>query len=172
MSDVARVIKATFTEWRMVKTRKVLQLVLEIPLEQQSEVLTRLGAPMPDQEKWVAVALLDELVASETEHRAEERRAKLSIVGKERYASLSPEQQAVADAGMLAQDPQFYTWANSTRFCKFYVFDVETAARFIRARCGVASRRDIAINPDAYEAFIRLKAEFEVDVGRLPERRA
>ncbi len=73
MTD-ARVIKATFAEWKMIKTRKVLQLVLEIPLEQQGEVLTRLGPPMPDQEKWVAVALLDGLVASESERPQDSER--------------------------------------------------------------------------------------------------
>jgi hypothetical protein len=161
----ARVIKATYSEIKMVKTRKVGQLVLEFPLEQFAEIVKRLGVPMPDQEKWVAVALLDELVASETEHRAEERRAKLSIVGKERYASLSPEQRAVADAGMLAQDPQFQLWCGHAR-------SEEGATHFIRVACGVLSRRDIVSNPDAYEAFIRLKTDFEVDVGRLPEQRA
>ena len=55
-----RVIKATFSDWRPVKGRKALQLVFEVPLEQQGEVLNMLGPPMPDVAKWCAIALLDE----------------------------------------------------------------------------------------------------------------
>lgn len=205
MSD-ARAIKATFTEWRMVKTRKVLQLVLEVPLEQQGEVLTRLGPPIPDQEKWVAIALLDpkaqlkdmlgrsreadqeaeghnidevrcdcgEILIFDDENgiascpncksyesyipprnKQEEKRAKLRLVAKERYASLSPELQAVADAGRLGQDPEFKKWARAV-----------DAAKYIREYCGIESRRDIATDPEAYRDFMRLKTEFETAVGR------
>jgi hypothetical protein len=123
--------------------------------------------PIGDDEKPIEshaqATLRAALVATDEADRAEERRAKLSIVGKERYASLSPEQRAVTDAGMLAQDPQFIAWA-----CTDNKHD---AAHFIRVTCGVASRRDIATNPYAYEAFIRLKTDFEMDVGRLAENR-
>lgn len=57
MADLAA-IKATFSEWRMVKTRKTMQLIFEVPLEQGEHVLHVLGMPMPDTEKWCAIALL------------------------------------------------------------------------------------------------------------------
>lgn len=53
-------IKATYSEWKMVKTRKVLVLSFEVPLEQQAEVLAALGTPMPDIATWVAIARLKE----------------------------------------------------------------------------------------------------------------
>jgi len=55
-----RVIKARYADWRTVKGRKVLQLVLEVPLEQQDEALRMLGAPLPDRDLWVAIARLNE----------------------------------------------------------------------------------------------------------------
>lgn len=55
-----RVLRARYADWRPVKGRKVLQIVLEIPLEEQGEALTMLGAPLPDRDLWVAIARLDE----------------------------------------------------------------------------------------------------------------
>jgi hypothetical protein len=130
--------------------------------------------PIGDDEKPIEshakATLRAALVATDEADRAKERRSQLSVVGKERYANLSPEQQAVADAGMLAQDPQFIAWMRTVK--KYPAYSEGDAAVYIRAACGVSSRRAIATNPDAYEAFIRLKTDFEVDVGRLPERRA
>jgi hypothetical protein len=58
-------IKATFADWRTVKSRKMLQLIFEVPLETQAEVLTTLGAPMPDRDIWVALARLNPMTESE-----------------------------------------------------------------------------------------------------------
>ena len=52
-------IRAAFADWRPVKSRAVLQLVLEVPIEQTKLVLDTLGAPIPGTEKWVGVALLN-----------------------------------------------------------------------------------------------------------------
>lgn len=162
MTD-ARVIKATFAEWKMIKTRKVLQLVLEIPLEQQGEVLTRLGPPMPDQEKWVAVALLDELVASETERQ--EKTASRSAKGKEHYAGLPHMEKARTRAALLAQDPQFQMWSGCQR-------SETLAAAYIRRSCGVDSRHYIATDYLAYEKFLQLEAQFaDATPGRVAEDR-
>lgn len=56
-------IKATYSEWKMVKTRKVLVLSFEVPLEQQAEVMAALGTPMPDTAIWVGIARLSETAA-------------------------------------------------------------------------------------------------------------
>lgn len=53
-------VKARYADWRPVKGRKVLQIVLEVPLEQQNEVLAMLGAPLPDRDLWVAIAVLSD----------------------------------------------------------------------------------------------------------------
>lgn len=53
-------VQARYADWRPVKGRKVLQLILEVPLEQQGDVLSMLGAPMPDRDLWVAIALLSD----------------------------------------------------------------------------------------------------------------
>ena len=163
MSD-ARVIKATFAEWKMIKTRKVLQLILEVPLEQQGEVLTRLGPPIPDQEKWVAVALLDELVAAETEHQREAAKASRSLAGKERYANADAMEQARTRAVLLTKDPQFQMWAGYPR-------DEEKTKAFLYRACHVESRRDIATDPEACKEFLRLEGQYAEATGRLADGR-
>lgn len=55
-----KAIQARYADWRPVKGRKVLQIVLEVPLEQQGEVLNMIGAPLPDRDLWVAVAVLSD----------------------------------------------------------------------------------------------------------------
>ena len=158
----ASVIKATFTEWRMVKTRKVLQLVLEVPLEEQGEVLSRLGQPMPDREKWVAVALLDELVAAET--KQQEKTEARSRASKEHYANSSAMEQARTRAVLLAKDPQFQMWSGYR--------SEDAAAAFIRRACHCdESRREIATDPEAYEEFLRLERQYAEVTGRLAENR-
>lgn len=54
MTDSA--ILATFADWRTVKGRKVLQLIFEVPLEEQAKVLSHLGAPMPMAHIWCGIA--------------------------------------------------------------------------------------------------------------------
>jgi len=54
-----RVIRADYANWRPVAGRKVLQLILEVPIEQTADVMEKLGVPMPGESKWCAVALLE-----------------------------------------------------------------------------------------------------------------
>jgi hypothetical protein len=55
------IIQATYSDLKVVKTRKVAQLIFEIPLEQFNEAMAVLGgAPLPDSEVWVAIARLND----------------------------------------------------------------------------------------------------------------
>jgi len=126
----------------MVKGRKVLQIICEVPLEEQGRVFDALGAPMPDAETWVAIARLRpealELPEPEQEQiEAPRRTSKLSQI-----------------AGILC---------NEGAFRKFIrVETVDQAADYIRAHCGVSSRANIDGNPDATAAFNALKGEYEL----------
>ncbi len=57
--DRSAIIKACFSNYRTVPTRKSLQIILEVPLERQAEVFEALGYPMPDTDIWVVVARLN-----------------------------------------------------------------------------------------------------------------
>src|SRR4051812_4591789 len=59
MTDAA-VTQATFSDFRLVKGRKVAQLVFEVPIEQADQALAALGGlPQPATEAWVALARLE-----------------------------------------------------------------------------------------------------------------
>lgn len=126
-----RVLRARYADWRPVKGRKVLQIVLEVPLEQQEEALTMLGAPLPDRDLWVALALLSD------EHNADAFKG-----GKNAQR-----------AGILCNEGAFQRWAGAR--CP------DTAAAFIRRRCSVDSRKMLDHDEDAGRAFLSMITDYE-----------
>ena len=142
MTDRA-VISATFSEWKMVKTRKTLQLVFEVPLEKQAEVLRVLGTPMPDKEHWCAIApLVEKPKASEArEHKS--------------WGELSPTQQA----GIRCGDIDFRRWVHTRANCCVQPTETEVA-RWVRSMCGVESRSELNSNEGAAATWRRIDADF------------
>lgn len=139
MTDAA-IIEAEYVEWKMVKTRKALQLIFEVPLEKQALVQAALGTPMPDTSTPVAIARLN--LAALTQAEPEQ------IEAPRRSKSLAQV------AGILC---------NTGSFRKFIrVETVDQAADYIRAHCGVSSRSNIDGNPDATAAFDALRGEYEL----------
>lgn len=139
MTDAA-IIEAEYVEWKMVKTRKALQLIFEVPLEKQALVQAALGTPMPDTSTPVAIARLN--LAALTQAEPEQ------IEAPRRSKSLAQV------AGILC---------NTGSFRKFIrVETVDQAADYIRAHCRVSSRANIDGNPDATAAFDALRGEYEL----------
>lgn len=142
MSDVAA-IRATFADWRTVKGRKQLQLIFEVPMEQQSEVLGMLGAPMPDNPMWVGIAKLN--VENIKPHQ--ERR---------RYESL----RSAMQAGIRCNEPAFWRFLND-EICDFHAADSEEdAAGVVRGYCGVSSRSALNLDPKAAAKWQELDARY------------
>ena len=139
MTDAA-VIRATYETYRHVPSRKVVQIVLEVPAEGQTELFKAIGYPNPAESVWVAVALLrkpDEDGPETPQIEAPRRTAKLSQI-----------------AGILC---------NEGAFRKFIrVETVDQAAEYIRAHCHVSSRSNIDGNLDATVAFNALRGEYDL----------
>lgn len=126
-----RAIQARYADWRPVKGRKVLQVILEVPLEQQGEVLGLLGAPLPDRDLWVAVALL-------ADHRNEN-----TLKGG----------KIAQEAGILCAERSFKEWCGEA--------SDEGAARYVRERCNIDSRAHLDHDQDAARAFKDMKLEYQ-----------
>lgn len=140
MTDAA-IIQATFSEWRMVKGRKVLQIICEVPLEAQGAVFGALGAPMPDRETWVAIARL----------RGEQK--PVALPEAPRTGSLSQQ------AGILCGESAFQRWvAETTGVAEGPV----EAAEFVRAKCQVKSRADFDKDFEAARRFRDLRADYDI----------
>lgn len=126
-----KAIKCRYADWRPVKGRKVLQMVFEVPLEQQGEVLAMLGAPLPDRDLWVAVAILSD------RQNDDYKGGKLAQM-----------------AGILCNEGAFKQWAKER-------FDNDDPADFIRAWCGVSSRAHLDHDERAAREFRDMKLEYE-----------
>lgn len=136
---MADVLKATYADLKTVKTRSTCQLILELPIEALTDVVALLGAPVPGNEVWVAVARLR---LDGTAHPV---------------AELEPPRKTTSlaqIAGILCNERAFQ------QFIK--VKDADEAAEYVRAHCRVSSRANIDGNPDATEAFKTLKGEYEL----------
>ncbi len=160
----ARIVKASYCNIRPIPTRGQVQLILELPLEEMASLIAKLGVPaMPGESKWVAVALLDVLVASEAERQQKPKDLSRSLTRKERYANSSEMEQARTRAAFLAKDPRFQRWSD----CR----DEEEAAWFIRDTCRVDSRSYIATDPAAHRRFIGMEDQYAEETGLVAENR-
>lgn len=68
------VIQGTYTDLKVVRSRKVCQIVVEIPLETSKAFVDAFGMPNPGSETWVALARLNAGVTASEEGRKERRR--------------------------------------------------------------------------------------------------
>ena len=138
----AKPIKATFSDCRLVKGRKVFQLVFETPIEAADDALAALGGlPRPDMEKWFGIVALD---LSKAVSDAPEK----PNSAPRNFADLPVPQQAA----LHCNDPNFQKFVQAD--------NAEQAANFIRGKCGVKSRAELATNAAARAKWIELDDEF------------
>ena len=135
-------IKATFSDCRLVKGRKVFQLVFETPIEAADDALAALGGlPRPDMEKWFGIVALD---LSKAVSDAPEK----PNSAPRNFADLPAPQQAA----LRCNDPNFQKFVQAD--------NAEQAANFIRVKCGVKSRSELATNAAARAKWIELDDAF------------
>lgn len=150
------VFKATFSNIKNIPSRKVCQLVFEVPIEAADAALYALGGlPNPAAERWVAVARLND------EPPSAEPVAALPAPDIKRWADLPPAQQAAIRCG----EPEFCRFlhegvSQTPGFSLPGVPGPDAAAAFVRAICGVASRAEFNTNDEARTRWNALEAEF------------
>ncbi len=134
------VIQGTFADLKTVKTRSVVQLIIEVPIEQGEEVVRLFGFPQPAAEISVAVARL-----ATTEKPAKHRR----------FYDLKPTQQAA----ILCNDRQFQQWTDSN--------DENEAAHWIRTKLNLESRAELNANKTAALGWNGIVTQFKQDTGQM-----
>lgn len=141
------VIKATYVTYKPVPTRKVLQLVFEVPLETAQMAHQTLGQPMPDTETWVAIARLQEPSA-----KAEKP--------KRNWSELSRAEQA----GIACEDRKFWEYLSllgKPGELSHTVKDSEHAARVVRYQCKVTTRANLDHGQMAAELWDALYSDYQ-----------
>jgi len=147
--------QATVHGFRTVPSRKVIQLVLEVPIEQQAEI-----ARICDHGAWVAVA---RLTAPAQEAAPEARQSPTDPAGephKKHWDEILPSQQS----GILCADPKFWRFLNEK--WALAIQSTADAATHVRQYLKLNSRADITPRSPAAMAKWR---ELVVDY-RLWER--
>lgn len=153
MTNEAKPVSATLSDFKLVKTRKVAQFVFEVPLEQADEALRALGGlPQAHSERWCAIVLLDLSKASPTAPETPTE----PIKERRRFNTLPLPQQAA----LLCADPKF--WRFLSERCNGDVASEDDAADWIRNDCEIASRGDLSTNERAAAIFRILVREFDV----------
>jgi len=117
---------------RTVGGRKVIQVVLEAPIEFQSEI-----ARICEHDAWVAVARIQKPEGKATPD-------------KKRWADLAPAQQA----GILCADTDFQEYLNRR--------DEPEAIKDIHWRCGIKSRKELASNQEARSQWNSIVTDFRI----------
>ena len=153
--------QGTYSDFRLVKGRKVAQIVVEVPIEAADHALEVLGGvPRPDAERHVAVARLQIPPGATTE----------AAIGSAAADHPPPPERSAAPggayakrAGILCNDPKFQAWMGTP--------DAEQTAERLRLQTGVHSRRDYDHDPDARRRFLNLETSYLSETGQLAERR-
>jgi hypothetical protein len=167
MKDSA-VFRACYADFKLIRTRSVVQIVLEVPIEGANHVLSVLGGmPTPANEAWVAVARLRG--ADTAASRKEETDTLESNPATEGPAPslqtpvAGPDKRLARLAGMLCNDPKFW------KFCRedgCIVHNKEQAAEHVRAVCEVQSRSEIRPGTVAEQRFNLILSAFQAwDIG-------
>lgn len=154
-------IQASLCDWKNVKTRSVVQLILEVPVEQALAAFQTLGMPQPGTEIPVAVALLKS--AARTPAIAPSEAVADGAPKPNRHWGEIPRSQ---QAGILCADKEFRRWLG------LHVGDAETAASIVREQCGVLSRAELDKYDTAGKRWDMVVAEFRADTGQMAEQRA
>ena len=140
--------KATYSDLRFVKGRKVAIISLEMPIEHAEAFVSAFGTPNPATETWVAIARLD-LSKATPEPKVEPTKE------KRRMSELPIAQRAALLCGREA----FWRY-----LCEHegerVVLDEPSAASMVRAMCGVSTRSELSTNMKAALHFESIEKSF------------
>ena len=139
------VIQGTFADLKTVKTRSVVQMVVEVPIEQGEQIVRAFGFPQPGREVSVAVARI----------KMQEQATPEQADGHKRFEDIPRPQQA----GILCHDKAFVKWLGAG--------DANGAAAILRQRLGVESRADLKENTEAARKWDALVIQFRQDTGQM-----
>lgn len=172
------IVDGCYADLKLVKTRSVCQMVIEIPIERAEELVQKFGIPQPGQEIHVAVARL-QVPAPDARPKetveplsagAAEVRAHKSEQARERYQQLGKPEQMVADCAMLCADHGFQNWLRAAG--AFVENTAASAAEIVRIKCGIKSRSELASNPAAARKWQQMVTDYDKWRGAMAEERS
>jgi hypothetical protein len=161
---------ASYSDWKLIRTRKVVQIVLEVPVEAAGQAYDVLGGmPNSGAEIWCAIARLQGRKESEAHQRATDDSRSTPARHDRSPASVSPgpmrakfsDKLYAQQAGILCNDPKFIRFL-CERFDYTKIEAGEPAAVVIRDYCDVQSRSEIRPGTDAGTRWELLLSAYRV----------
>lgn len=157
----------TYSDLKLVKTRSVAVVHIEIPIEQAKDFVAVFGMPLPGSERPVALALLNASPGAETPSASPDTGQQRGEPGKpqtprKHWSEMSRAQQA----GILCCEFGFGKWLMGRTS-----FTSDDVAQSLRNRLGIGSRADIDDNPEAARAFDAIVSRYRMDTGQMAEQR-
>lgn len=162
--EQAAAFRASYADWKLIKTRSVIQIVLEVPIEQADRAYQVLGGmPAPGAEQWCAVARLNEGVKVAPELPVEAAGSCGETPDRPHFPRMpvSANRRLAQQAGMLCADPVFRAFLNEEGPIGIGpITDEESAALAVRELCGVKSRAELTPGSDAARRWSDLHGRF------------
>lgn len=146
MSDKAAIFEGTYHDIKTVRTRGMMQIIIEMPLQRGTEFVKHFGMPSPEAEIPVAIAHLNLKTAAGEPPAQKDRR---------KFDDLPYPQQA----GIVANEQAFWKFVGE----KFGspIDNEGSAAMFIRWKCGVTSRAELGENAKASDSWRKLLHNYQ-----------
>jgi hypothetical protein len=132
------VMAGTYSDFKLIKTRRVFQMIIEFPIEAQKEFTDAFGLPMPDAEQYIAVAKLRQIQTPQPTAT-----------------------KLIQQAGILCKEPMFGRFLrDSYNMADVNPDDPNTIADALRALCSIKSRSEFNTDIAAATTFERLTKEY------------
>lgn len=143
MTDRAAVIQGDFVDTRRVKSRSVLQVVFEVPIEMEPTVMATLGWPSPGNSLPCAIARLA------VQPKLREEKPPLT------WDTMSPSQRAA----VKLNDKSFCAWLVDTYWTGKE--DIGDYDGLLKRVLGIQSKRELDTDHDKSDAFEAMLATFD-----------
>lgn len=150
-------IAGTFSDLKTVKTRSVVQMIIEVPIEHGEQIIAAFGFPRPGDEVPVAVARLDP------------EKAKATPVASKKPRRPFHELPLSQQAGIRCQDEGFRNFLSRMKF--WQAATESEAAEYLYSACGVESRAFLDTNEQAGKVWQRINTAYEQWAGLQAESR-
>lgn len=142
-------IQGDFVDLRFVKGRKVIQIIIECPIEAGGAVVSAFGTPNPSITIPVVLARLNGTLREvEPERIAAPKTTRLTKGGK-----LSRE------AAMLCQAGSFWKFMEEQAMGK--AENADKAADLLKAECNIESRAELDHDADAAARYRQIKSSYD-----------
>lgn len=159
-----RAIAGEFADFKLVKTRSVAQIVIEIPIEEGEQAVRMFGIPQPGKPVQLALARIVEGKQTESEVVPDTDRSSSRHTGtntkqageRREWSSLSPATQA----GIRCAEPRFQAFLRDKGFMASCA-TADDAATYVRFICGVDSRAKIGKDRDSLVKWKELEGEYQ-----------